>query len=114
MGILLRGFAAVSLAWLVIFQGLFAAVNGTGFDYKGALTKSIIFLEAQRSGKLPPNYRLPWRGDSALDDGKLAGVRASLFYHNGILCSFSCSLHLSSKKIRWMRYARKMQNSSCP
>ncbi|KAM7275282.1 hypothetical protein ACFE04_017148 [Oxalis oulophora] len=37
-----------------------------------ALTKSIIFLEAQRSGKLPPNNRVPWRGDSALDDGKLA------------------------------------------
>ena len=50
------------------------SVNGTNINYKEALTKSLIFLEAQRSGKLPPNNRVPWRGDSALDDGKLANV----------------------------------------
>ncbi|KAH0990251.1 hypothetical protein GBA52_001734 [Prunus armeniaca] len=44
---------------------------------KTALTKSIIFLEAQRSGKLPTNNRLAWRGDSAIDDGKQANVRLS-------------------------------------
>lgn len=49
-------------------------VNATNINYKEALTKSLIFLEAQRSGKLPPNNRVPWRGDSALDDGKLANV----------------------------------------
>ncbi|KOM42110.1 hypothetical protein LR48_Vigan04g230800 [Vigna angularis] len=43
-------------------------------NYKEALTKSLIFLEAQRSGKLPSSNRVPWRGDSALDDGKLANV----------------------------------------
>ncbi|CAN1217150.1 Endoglucanase 16 [Linum perenne] len=47
----------------------FVCVNAH-FDYKDALTKSLLFLEAQRSGKLPPNNRIPWRGDSALDDGK--------------------------------------------
>ena len=30
--------------------------------------KSILFYEAQRSGKLPANNRIPWRGDSALND----------------------------------------------
>ncbi|XP_038710565.1 endoglucanase 16-like isoform X2 [Tripterygium wilfordii] len=65
--------AAIVVAWLALFQGLLVAVNGH-FDYKDALTKSIIFLEAQRSGKLPPNHRPKWRGDSALDDGKLANV----------------------------------------
>ncbi|KAJ1382275.1 Six-hairpin glycosidase superfamily [Sesbania bispinosa] len=48
-------------------------VNGD-LNYKEALTKSLIFLEAQRSGKLPSNNRVPWRGDSGLDDGKLANV----------------------------------------
>ncbi|KAK4759310.1 hypothetical protein SAY87_022441 [Trapa incisa] len=74
MGILPRVFVVVSFAWLAIIQGSFIGVGGASFNYKDALTKSIIFLEAQRSGKLPPNGRLPWRGDSALDDGKLAGV----------------------------------------
>jgi hypothetical protein len=32
------------------------------------LEKSILFYEAQRSGKLPPSNRIPWRGDSALQD----------------------------------------------
>lgn len=30
---------------------------------------SLLFYEAQRSGKLPSNNRIPWRGDSALKDG---------------------------------------------
>lgn len=64
---------AIIMAWLTLFQGLLVAVNGS-FDYKDALTKSIIFLEAQRSGKLPAQHRPSWRGDSGLDDGKLANV----------------------------------------
>lgn len=39
-------------------------------DYKDALGKAIMFFEGQRSGKLPANQRLKWRGDSALTDGK--------------------------------------------
>ncbi|KAL7001843.1 cellulase [Sarracenia purpurea var. burkii] len=59
---------------MVLFGGCYlGAVNGD-FNYKEALTKSILFFEAQRSGKLPPNQRLSWRGDSALQDGKLANV----------------------------------------
>ncbi|KAI8767426.1 endoglucanase E-4 [Biomphalaria glabrata] len=37
-------------------------------NYTDALGKSILFYEAQRSGKLPANNRVPWRGDSALND----------------------------------------------
>lgn len=51
------------------------------FNYADALEKSFLFLEAQRSGKLPPNQRVKWRGDSGLSDGSSAGV---------------CSLPLSS------------------
>lgn len=87
MGIFLRGFATVSLALLAIFEGLFFTAECATFNYKDALTKSIIFLEAQRSGKLPPNHRLPWRGDSALDDGKLANVNISLSTTVGTFCS---------------------------
>ncbi|KAL2237215.1 UNVERIFIED_CONTAM: Endoglucanase 16 [Sesamum indicum] len=55
---------------LVIFGGLTSVVRAE-FNYKVTLKKSIIFLEAQRSGKLPTNHRPSWRGDSALQDGKL-------------------------------------------
>ncbi|KAK8503206.1 hypothetical protein V6N12_067592 [Hibiscus sabdariffa] len=60
------------VAWLALFLGYIVSVKGLDFNYTEALSKSIIFLEAQRSGKLPSNNRVPWRGDSGLDDGKEA------------------------------------------
>ncbi|XP_071959064.1 uncharacterized protein [Antedon mediterranea] len=38
------------------------------YAYDDVLYKSILFYEAQRSGALPENNRIPYRGDSALDD----------------------------------------------
>ncbi|XP_054816967.1 endoglucanase 4-like [Prosopis cineraria] len=38
-------------------------------NYGDALTKSILFFEGQRSGKLPPSQCMTWRKDSALNDG---------------------------------------------
>ena len=39
------------------------------FNYAEALQKSLYFYDAQRSGPLPKNFRVAWRGDSALQDG---------------------------------------------
>ncbi|XP_042220404.1 endoglucanase E-4-like [Homarus americanus] len=39
------------------------------FDYSQVLCMSYVFYEAQRSGPLPVDQRVTWRGDSALDDG---------------------------------------------
>lgn len=69
----IKAFGTFLLAWFIIFQGHFVVVYGD-FNYQEALTKSIIFLEAQRSGKLPPNHRPLWRGDSALQDGQTVNV----------------------------------------
>ena len=38
-------------------------------NYSSALSKSILFYEAQMSGPLPSWHRIPWRGDSGLNDG---------------------------------------------
>ncbi len=38
------------------------------YDYGQVLGLSWKFYEAQRSGKLPANNSIPWRGDSALGD----------------------------------------------
>ena len=43
-------------------------------NYTGALQKSMYFYEAQRSGALPDDNRVPWRGDSGLEDGLNEGV----------------------------------------
>ncbi|KAM7491607.1 hypothetical protein LguiA_034528 [Lonicera macranthoides] len=44
------------------------------FDYKDALSKSILYFESQRSGHLPDNQRATWRYDSGLSDGLEQGV----------------------------------------
>lgn len=38
------------------------------YNYSEVIHKSLLFYEAQRSGKLPVSNRIPWRGDSMLDD----------------------------------------------
>lgn len=43
-------------------------------NYRSALAKSILFFEGQRSGRLPANHRVKWRGDSALNDGQAENV----------------------------------------
>jgi aryl-phospho-beta-D-glucosidase BglC (GH1 family) len=47
------------------------------YNYGEAVQKAIFFYEAQRSGDLPADYSVSWRGDSALNDGADVGVDLS-------------------------------------
>ena len=58
------------------------AVKAGTYNYADVLQKSLLFYDAQRSGKLPANFPLNWRGDSALDDGKDVGVDLSGGYYD--------------------------------
>ncbi|KAB2623988.1 endoglucanase 15-like [Pyrus ussuriensis x Pyrus communis] len=67
-----RVFGLVGCLLLVMLHGIACQV-----DYHAALTKSLLYFEGQRSGKLPDNnklQRVQWRGDSALKDGADAGI----------------------------------------
>jgi hypothetical protein len=44
-----------------------ACAHAGDWDFGQALGLSFLFYEAQRSGKLPANNRISWRGDSGLD-----------------------------------------------
>lgn len=60
---------------LLVVVGMMAmAAAVASHDYGDALAKNILFFEGQRSGKLPPNQRMTWRKDSALEDGFQIGV----------------------------------------
>ncbi len=50
------------------------AVEGEKFNLGKSLQLSMLFYEAQRSGKMPANKRVSWRFDSELDDGKDVGL----------------------------------------
>lgn len=43
------------------------------YNYAEVLQKSMWFYEVQRSGELPENNRVEWRGSSAIDDGSDVG-----------------------------------------
>jgi hypothetical protein len=47
-------------------------------DYEDALRKSLLYFEAQRSGRLPHGQRVAWRDHSGLTDGLEQGVRSSI------------------------------------
>ncbi|KAI3786964.1 hypothetical protein L1987_41077 [Smallanthus sonchifolius] len=92
------------LIFLTLFSSFWLCVN-SHFDYKDALTKSIIFLEAQRSGMLPPNHTPPWRGDSALDDGKEAGVDlVGGYYDAGDNVKYGFPMAFTVTTMAWAAY----------
>lgn len=72
------------------------------FNYAEALQKAIFFYEAQRSGKLPSNNRVSWRGDSALNDGADNGVDLTGgWYDAGDNVKFGFPMASSTTVLAW-------------
>ncbi|XP_059173976.1 endoglucanase E-4-like [Physella acuta] len=65
-------------------------------DFSAALGKSILFYDAQRSGKLPTNNPIKWRGDSALRDCVVGG-----WYDAGDHVKFGLPMASSSTLLLW-------------
>ncbi|KAF8937973.1 hypothetical protein BGZ47_008778 [Haplosporangium gracile] len=51
-------------------------------EYVRLLDVTLLFYEAQRSGRLPSDQRVKWRNDSALLDGKDAGIDLTGGYYD--------------------------------
>ncbi|XP_023642488.1 endoglucanase 14 [Capsella rubella] len=71
-------------------------------NYGEALTKSLLYFEAQRSGKLPMKQRVTWRGDSALRDG--SDVHVDLtggYYDAGDNMKFGFPLAFTTTMLAW-------------
>lgn len=74
----------------------------TGFNYAEALQKSVWFYDAQRSGPLSPDSRVPWRGDSGLDDGRAEGVDLTGgWYDAGDHVKFGLPMAASATLLAW-------------
>ncbi|XP_078439511.1 endoglucanase 17-like [Wolffia australiana] len=87
------------------FFFFFLLVVGGGaaeHDYRDALTKSILFFEGQRSGRLPAGQRLKWRGDSGLSDG--ASMNVDLvggYYDAGDNVKFGFPMAFTTTMLAW-------------
>ncbi|KAI3898149.1 hypothetical protein MKX03_021748 [Papaver bracteatum] len=72
------------------------------YNYGDALDKSLLFFEAQRSGKLPANQRVKWRGDSGLRDGFQQGVNlVGGYYDAGDHVKFGLPMAFAVTMISW-------------
>ncbi|KAL4186158.1 hypothetical protein AMTRI_Chr09g32390 [Amborella trichopoda] len=86
-------------------------VGVSGLDYGEALSKSLLFFEAQRSGKLPANQRVRWRGDSGLRDGFLQGVDlVGGYYDSGDHVKFGMPMAFTVTMMAWgaAEYAKEL------
>ncbi|KAL3861575.1 hypothetical protein ACJMK2_007601 [Sinanodonta woodiana] len=78
------------------------SMQHTQYNYAEVLEKSILFYEAQRSGKLPANNRIPWRGDSALHDQGDNGVDLTGgWYDAGDHVKFGLPMAYSVTMLAW-------------
>lgn len=67
---------------VLVGMGMMVSVVGVAsHDYGDALSKSILFFEGQRSGKLLSSQRMTWRKDSALRDGIEIGVSLYIYIY---------------------------------
>ncbi|KAG6577144.1 Endoglucanase 6 [Cucurbita argyrosperma subsp. argyrosperma] len=82
-----------------------------GHDYGQALSKSILFFEAQRSGYLPHNQRVNWRSNSGLQDGKASGVDlVGGYYDAGDNVKFGLPMAFTVTMMSWsiIEYGKQM------
>ncbi|WP_309110758.1 glycoside hydrolase family 9 protein [Saccharothrix sp.] len=102
----MSGAAAGTLAVLVGALTLTApqspATAAPAFNYGEALQKSIWFYDAQRSGDLPADNRVNWRGDSAMRDGADVGLDLTGgFYDAGDHVKFGLPFGASMTMLAW-------------
>ncbi|KAJ3694611.1 hypothetical protein LUZ60_010091 [Juncus effusus] len=85
-----------------------------GHDYAKALTKSILFFEAQRSGYLPNNQRITWRANSGLQDGQANGIDlVGGYYDAGDNVKFGLPMAFTITMMSWsiIEYGKQMDAS---
>nr|XP_002122707.2 endoglucanase 13 [Ciona intestinalis] len=74
----------------------------TKYNYTEILHKSLLFYEAQRSGRLPPGNRIPWRGNSAMNDrGNNGEDLTGGYYDAGDHVKFGFPMAFSITLLAW-------------
>ncbi|XP_022969355.1 endoglucanase 11-like [Cucurbita maxima] len=72
------------------------------FDYADALSKSLLYFESQRSGRLPYNQRVNWRDHSGLTDGLEQGVDlVGGYYDAGDHVKFGLPMAFTITMLSW-------------
>ncbi|KAL6850124.1 hypothetical protein ACP4OV_020751 [Aristida adscensionis] len=107
----LVGLALVAVVLLAAAAPMAQAAAGGGHDYGEALSKSILYFEAQRSGRLPGGQRIAWRANSGLLDGKANGVDlVGGYYDAGDNVKFGLPMAFTVTMMSWsvLEYGEEM------
>lgn len=102
------------MAPLFLVVGFLAPAALAGHNYGDALSKGILFFEAQRSGYLPSSQRVRWRGNSGLNDGKISGVDlVGGYYDAGDNVKFGLPMAFTITMMSWsiLEYGKQMAAS---
>jgi len=92
----------LQLLTLVLVYLLCEHLHAQTFNYGDALQKSIYFYECQRSGTMPANNRVNWKGNSGLNDG--SDVSKNLtggWYDAGDNVKFNFPMAYSATMLAW-------------
>ncbi|BAT91095.1 hypothetical protein VIGAN_06240200 [Vigna angularis var. angularis] len=103
----------ISLCVLLIALVRLGGSAPSSFNYGDALDKSLMFFEAQRSGKLPLQQRVKWRGDSGLQDGFQQGVDlVGGYYDAGDHVKFGLPMAYSVTMLAWgaIEFSKEITN----
>uniref|UniRef100_A0A0D9VKS8 Endoglucanase n=1 Tax=Leersia perrieri TaxID=77586 RepID=A0A0D9VKS8_9ORYZ len=98
--------AAALLLLLLVAVGVGASVAEAkaqhGHNYEDALRKSLLYFEAQRSGRLPHSQRVSWRDHSGLTDGLEQGVDlVGGYYDAGDHVKFGLPMAFTVTMLSW-------------
>ncbi|KAI3464632.1 hypothetical protein Pfo_021295 [Paulownia fortunei] len=100
-------FVVVSVLLLVLLLHFLThkkQTDGGPKDLTLALNQALLFFDAQKSGRLPQNSSITFRGNSGLSDGKEGNTNADLmggFYDSGNNIKFSFSTAYTVTLLSW-------------
>ncbi|PAN08078.1 hypothetical protein PAHAL_1G385600 [Panicum hallii] len=93
---------ALLLLVAVALAGVLGGAEGKAHNYEDALQKSLLYFEAQRSGRLPHSQRVTWRHHSGLTDGLEQGVDlVGGYYDAGDHVKFGLPMAFTVTMLSW-------------
>ncbi|KAL6525319.1 Endoglucanase 3 [Orobanche minor] len=110
-------FLGSSIFFLLFCLMISRGRGGSYHNYEDALSKSILFFQAQRSGKLPAaTQRITWRDDSGMLDGQQAQPQVDLtggYYDAGDNVKFNFPMAFTTTMLSWgaIEYRKALSDS---